>query len=127
MTYTEYFETLSEEEKEGVIMNRDVSIRLKNIKGCLIIPFYLGIDNDERFPNIHELKILPQYYYDILENQKRFELRKDDRDYQVDDILALEEWDGEKFTGNFVQIRIRYILRNCPEYGLKAGYCILGF
>lgn len=127
MTYKEYFESLSEEEQESAISDREFSVRLQNIKGCLIIPFYYGIDNDERFPNIHELKILPEFIAAVTDDCKRFELCKDDRDYQVDDILAFEEWDGEKFTGNFAQRRIRYILRNCPEYGLKPGFCILGF
>lgn len=127
MTYDEYFDSLSEWEKHSVITDSAVSVRLKNIEGCLEIPFYYGIGNNERFPNIHELKILPKYYYAVLGDQKRFELRKDDRDYRVDDFIALEEWDGEKYTGNIAKRRIRYILRNCPEYGLADGFCILGF
>lgn len=74
---------------------------------------------------IIELKILPQYYQDVVSGRKTFELRKDDRDYQIHDLLELKEWDGE-FTGNSCRRRITYILRNCPEYGLKEGYVILG-
>lgn len=42
----------------------------------------------------HELKILPQYYKDVKEGNKNFELRKNDRDYKVYDIIRLRAWDG---------------------------------
>ena len=75
----------------------------------------------------HEVKIRPEYYEAVLNGTKNFELRKDDRGYQVGDIVILKEWDGETYTGRDLALKIKYILRNCPEYGLMAGYCILGF
>lgn len=72
-----------------------------------------------------EKKVLPEYYKEIRSHRKMFELRKDDSDYKVGDILILREWDGEKYTGTVVRREITYILRNCPEYGLMDGYCIL--
>ena len=74
----------------------------------------------------HELKVLSEYYWKIPCQKKTFELRKDDRDYKVGDILDLKEWDGEKFTGHHVRREITYILRNCKQYGLEDGYCIIG-
>lgn len=74
---------------------------------------------------VHQLKIIPQYFQAVWNGEKTFELRKDDRDYQVGDILALREWDGEKYTGSGIAVRITHILRNCPEYGLADGYCIM--
>ena len=48
---------------------------------------------------IHELKILPQYFKEVEENKKTFELRKDDRDYKVGDVLLLKEWNpNETYT-----------------------------
>ena len=41
---------------------------------------------------IHELKILPQYFEKVLDGSKTFELRKDDRGYEVGDILILKEF-----------------------------------
>lgn len=77
---------------------------------------------------IHYLKILPEYYQQTVRGIKQFELRKDDRDYKVGDHVVLQEWDGEQYTGReSFQMKIQYILRDCPEYGLKEGYCILGF
>lgn len=75
----------------------------------------------------HRLKILPEYYDAVASGKKRFELRKDDRGYEVGDYIWLCEWDGEDFTGRCMTLQIRYILRNCPEYGLMDGYCILGW
>ena len=77
---------------------------------------------------IHELKIQPKYYKMVKWGIKNFELRKDDRDYQVGDIVILQEYENGEYTGKEIKyLTIRYILRDCPEYGLKEGYCILGF
>lgn len=80
-----------------------------------------------RTKQLHELKILPEYFSGVWDGIKPFELRRDDRDYQVGDELLLREWDGNDYTGSFIKVCITYILRNCPEYGLTNGYCILGF
>lgn len=77
----------------------------------------------------HKLKISPKYFYDVCYSSKRFELRKDDRDYKVGDTLLLEEYDNGKYTGRCFSPDkpIQYILRDCEEYGLKKGYCVLGW
>lgn len=74
---------------------------------------------------IHSIKIYPQYYKDVMLGLKKFEIRKNDRNYQERDILFLNEYDPEtkKFTGNSVKIRITYVLHEAP--GLMAGYVIL--
>lgn len=81
-----------------------------------------------RLPKIHHLKIAPKYYNEVMSKNKQFELRKDDRDYQVGDFIILEEYENGNYTertsGAF---KITYILRECPEYGLMDGYCILGW
>lgn len=76
----------------------------------------------------HKLKILPKYFKAVQSNKKLFELRKDDRDYRVDDYLVLAEWDAktESWTGNVVKRKIAYILKG-GEFGLEEGYAILGF
>ena len=96
------------------------------------------VNNDfiaEEEQSIHRLKTLPEYFEPAL---KTFELRRDDRDFKIGDMVTLEEWDGEKYTGREVRNRpIKYILRSATEdsdqvskttlYGLREGYCILGF
>jgi len=76
---------------------------------------------------IHKLKILPEYYDAVVNLDKQFELRKDDREYKVGDFIQFFEYENGEYTGKSSNcFRIQYILRNCPEYGLMDGYCILG-
>ena len=72
---------------------------------------------------IHELKIAPHFFDQVRYGNKRFELRKNDRDFGVGDILRLKEWDGEKFTGEEIDVSVRFILHQYP--GLERGYCIM--
>lgn len=76
-------------------------------------------------------KILPQYFQDVLTGRKGFELRKDEDDIQVDDVICLIEvdyYDGVlDVTGRFVEKIVKYVLRDVPQYGLMKGYCIIGF
>lgn len=72
----------------------------------------------------HALKILPKYFKELVECRKNFELRKKDRDYRIGDILELNEFDGDKYTGNSLLYEITYIL-NGGEYGLDKDYVIL--
>lgn len=78
---------------------------------------------------MNELKILPGYFQDVLFNNKRFELRKNDRKFKVNDVYILKEYDtiNNEYTNNEIIIRITYVLRNVEYYGLKDGYCIFGF
>jgi hypothetical protein len=75
----------------------------------------------------HDLKILRQYFEPVRDGEKRFELRKNDRGYKVGDSLRLRKWEDGEFTGRETTVTIRYILQDCPEYGLADGFCILGF
>ena len=74
-------------------------------------------------------KILPLYFDAVESRQKNFEIRKDDDDVQVGDKLVLGEWNEEQqhYTGRFVTRKVKYVLRNVPEYGLNEGYCIIGW
>ena len=74
----------------------------------------------------HELKILPEFFVPVLVGYKTFEIRKNDRDYQYGDILVLNEWDVNGYTGRSITKRVNYIYHGDGSYGLKTGYCILG-
>lgn len=75
----------------------------------------------------HELKVWPPYFHDLLTGAKTFEIRKDDRNFQVGDFLILLEWkpDEERYTGNSAYFKITYKI-NEGLFGLKKGYCCLG-
>ena len=72
-------------------------------------------------------KILPEYFKDVKSGAKRFEIRKDEDDIQVGDVLELREWTGTEYTGENYICDVTYVLRNVPEYGLMDGYCIIGW
>jgi len=78
---------------------------------------------------VHELKTLPKFFKEVVEGRKPFEVRKDDRDYQVGDLLKLNEFDPEKqkYTGCYAWQQIVYILgRNEDEkIFVPDGYVIL--
>lgn len=76
---------------------------------------------------VHYLKIKPEYYKDVECGLKTFELRKNDRNFQVGDILMLIKLDSEgNETDQVARAKVNYILKDCPQYGLKDGYAILG-
>lgn len=72
-------------------------------------------------------KILPEYFKDVVSGRKTFELRKDEDDIQPGDILNLQEWSPDDgYSGDQKDFTVTYVLRNCPQYGLMDGYCIIG-
>lgn len=73
---------------------------------------------------LHELKIVAPYYDDVATYLKSFELRKNDRDFRVNDILVLREWDGTAYTGNVTVRRVTYILFG-GDFGLSPDYCAM--
>lgn len=74
----------------------------------------------------HALKIRPEYFAVVALGRKTFELRRNDRDFRVGDILRLREWDGERYTGRTVQRRITYTLDPCSIMDCEPGYLVLG-
>ncbi len=74
---------------------------------------------------VHDLRIESRYYPASVSGAKNFEVRKNDRNYQVGDILHLYEFTNSgKITGREHYAKIQYILSDC-EY-LKEGYVVLG-
>ena len=74
-----------------------------------------------------EYKTLPVYFEASAAGKKDFEIREDDRDIAEGDAVILREHDGTDYTGRTLERKIKYILRNVPEYGLKEGFVIIGF
>ncbi len=73
---------------------------------------------------VHNLKIKPQYFKDVVSGDKTFEVRKNDRDFEVGDVIFLGEYENGRYTGITAYAKITYILDD-PEY-CKEGYAILG-
>lgn len=76
----------------------------------------------------HYLKTWVEYFQAVRRGDKDFELRKDDRDFQVGDVLILEEWDhiNDEHTGDSIDKVVKYKLTG-GQFGLEEGYCIMSF
>lgn len=72
----------------------------------------------------HELKILPEYYNAVVSGDKTFEIRENDRNYTVGDMLLLKEYNSEskKYTGQKIRKEICYM----TDYAQRNGYVVLG-
>ena len=75
----------------------------------------------------HELKTWPEFFSEIEKGNKTFELRKDDRNFSLDDHLLLLEFDPatNEYSGKIIVRQVSYKLLG-PGWGLEEGYCILG-
>lgn len=62
----------------------------------------------------HELKIWPQYYCRVADRSKTFEVRKNDRGFQLGDEVVLREWDPE--------LEQLYYDPPGPSYTTKGNY-----
>lgn len=86
-----------------------------------------------RTTTIHKLKTVQPYFDDIWLNGKTFEVRKNDRDFKINDIVMLLEYDPNDktnpktcgYTGKCITGKITYILDD-PKY-CKEGYIIFAF
>lgn len=72
----------------------------------------------------YEVKTSPTYFEAALSGKKQFELRKNDRMYQVGRKLLQKEFRDNDYTGRELLQEITYLLEGYT--GLEDGYCILG-
>lgn len=72
-------------------------------------------------PEPEVLKIWPEFFQDVIEGRKVFEVRENDRPYSIGYRFVLGEWDptARAFTGRtFGPRRITYL----TDFGLKPGF-----
>jgi Domain of unknown function (DUF3850) len=81
----------------------------------------------EREILVHELKAWPEFFKDLASQAKTFEVCRDDRDFQVGDILWLREWDprSEAYSGREVRRRITYRTEK-GSFLARDGFVVLG-
>lgn len=84
----------------------------------------------------HELKTWPEYFQEVKSGKKTFEIRKNDRDFKVGDILVLKEWKCKghnqvmpnelvgEYTGDELRMRVTYIYIPNPNNNLMMGHLI---
>lgn len=71
----------------------------------------------------HELKLSTEFFPDVATKVKTFEIRKNDRNYQVGDILELREWElvGHFYTGRKVFAEVVYM----TDYAQVDNYVVM--
>lgn len=78
----------------------------------------------EKEKKVHSVKIGKEFFEDVKNNVKTFELRKNDRNYKVGEMLELHEYEAGEETGRTCRKLITYMLKEFT--GLQDEYCILG-
>jgi hypothetical protein len=98
----------------------------------------------------HELKSWPEFFEEVFNGMKKFEIRNNDRNFIVGERVLLKEWEpcracdgtglcssGDEncgacagkgtvkgYTGRELSVKILYIVKGHP--GLKDGYVVFG-
>ena len=68
-------------------------------------------------PLVHELKCAPPGFVEVAKGRKHVELRVDDRDYQVRDLLLLREYEDGEYTGRHCLARVTHLIRHGDPFG----------
>lgn len=76
---------------------------------------------------IHELKTWPRYFNAAEAGVKTFEIRRNDRKFELWDILRLQEYVPETatYTGNTVDVLVTYVLTEDDPLGI-SGRTVMG-
>jgi hypothetical protein len=74
---------------------------------------------------IHRLKTWPLYFKEILDGNKTFDIRKNDRGFKTGDWLLLEEYNPstDTYTGRKLCFEIGFMLQG--EWGLPSDICCM--
>jgi hypothetical protein len=74
----------------------------------------------------HDLKTWTPHWEDVQAGRKPFEIRRDDRGFQVGDVLNLQEFEPALgFTGRTCRRLVTFKLDG-GQFGLEPGACALG-
>mgnify|MGYP000173923804 CR=1 FL=1 len=75
----------------------------------------------------HQIKIDRALFQDLRLGRKTAEVRKDDRNYQVGDILIIYPFDKETGKPDGVDFVCREITHKLSggQFGIEQGYCLL--
>lgn len=76
---------------------------------------------------VHDLKCWGSFFREIVAGRKPFEVRINDRDYAVGDLLRLWEWSPNENapTGVYVEVTVTSMLQG--RCGLPSAVCVMGY
>ncbi len=69
---------------------------------------------------VHDIKIFPAYFDQIISGDKTFEIRYNDRDYKIGDVLRLH---SKEYIKRVTSVRVKYIF---SDFGLLPGWVVMG-
>lgn len=74
---------------------------------------------------MHELKTIEPYFSQVENGEKTFELRFNDRDYNVGDYLLLKRYNStnDTYSGESLLVRVKHVLK--AFIGLQNGWCVM--
>lgn len=75
----------------------------------------------------HELKVRTEFFKPLISRQKKFEIRRADRNFAVGDKLYLREWSRNPvgYTGEVCLCRVTHILTRKDFEIVADGYVML--
>lgn len=79
-------------------------------------------DPSPRPPVEHELKTWAAMFNAIVSGSKTFELRFNDRDFRVGDILVLRDYDNGEYTGRWRRVIVTYMTDGAMSGALAPGF-----
>jgi len=76
--------------------------------------------------NLHELKCWPELFDPVINGEKRFDVRRNDRGFLVGDALLLREWDPEtsKYTDRAAIVWVPYIVEG-GQFGIADDHVVM--
>lgn len=82
----------------------------------------------------HNLKSWCDSFARILAGDQTFDVRKDDRQFELHDLVVFEEfrhavgtYTGRQVTAQITALTSPTLDNSAASEGLKLGYCVLGF
>jgi hypothetical protein len=110
-----------------------VNLVMSFLESKLSVPDLKVFARFGRAPKVHELKCAIDPYREVDRGRKLFEYRKNDRDFQVGDVLDLREFarrdivdtpEAALYTGARLRRLVTYVLKG-PDFGVPEGYAVL--
>ena len=98
------------------------------IAGC----FRSQVDREPLPVKEHDLKVWCGFFPALLDGSKSFEVREDDRGYQVGDKLRLREYSPgpDEYTGREVSRTVTYMMSGDEvmgyAFGVRSGFVVMG-
>lgn len=81
---------------------------------------------------VHELRTTAKYLQSVNLQEKKAELRLNDRDFRAGDFLLLRGFDDGKYTGEWTYVRVTHVLPvsdviSFTEWHVASDYVVLSF